>query len=1566
MAFDGSVEAIIGADLTGYEKAMSDVVSSTRKAFQNAAQEASKSANQMIREVGELMNRLANSNQNIGSKIGQGLTGGFKIALGELQRISSNIGAKLPDPIRRAFTRVSADIKSVLGTMKNDVATLGAGINSKIKKAFDFNISNAIKSPKSAFAEMANSVDSMASRISSKVHSIGSVFTNSANNMSGSYKTAFGAIGDSMARLEARIQSTAGSITSALGQKVLNPINSSWSSMFTGLTGKANSFADRVKNSFGGRILSSVSNLASTVSGRLGNAFQTAGQKAVGALTGIVSHTDRAASASTNLLKQVLGVAAAYKAFDLGKRFIKSTIATAADFEAKMSNIKAVTGASAETMAQFDKAATKAGADTAFSASEAADAIGELAKAGVSTEDILNGGLTASLNLATAGELDLKEAAEITSTALNAFRRDGMTATQAANQLAGAANASATDVHELKYGLSMVAPVASGLGLSFRDTTNALAVFAQNGLKGSDAGTSLKTMLMNLQPQTKKQTNLMKDLGIITEDGSNQFFTAEGKIKSFAEISQVLKDHLSGLTDAEKQMALKTMFGTDAVRAATIAMNEGADGANNMQAAIDKVTVAEVAAEKMNNLKGAVEILRGSFETFQKTLGTAVLPVLTTFVQWLDKLVDRINNSQGFQKFLDTLNSLNPALNQLLNGTKMTDEQANKFESTMIKLKPAIMGVVAAFAFGPAVRGLTSLTGVMGTVAMKTMALGSIASSVFSTAGGFISSFAGKVAGIPGVLGGAASRGLSVLSMMTSGIASVMGVALASIGPAAILGLVLAGLGLINQQFGKQIDQLITLVTTKGPMIIQNLVNGITSQLPSLIASGADLVAKLAQGFATMFPVIVNAGIQLIGSLVQGVGQNASSLISSAVTIIGTLVNSLLSALPQLLAIGMQLLLSITQGILQNLPQILSTAKQIVTNFITNMQAQFPQILQQGIQILMNVVQGIIQALPTIIDIATQVIVGFIQTILSNLPTILQGGIQLIVALVQGLINALPKIAQSGAQIIGQLIMGLAKALPQLAMAGVQLVVQLATSLITGIPKIVGAAWDIIKGFGGALLNFIPNALKGVADAVGNFFGGIWDWISGKSEAGGAKVEATIGATAEHISNKSSETTAKVSSDATTANTNVSTNYQQMQANVSTSTNTMTADVSNNMMNLANSTMTTTSTMQQGVSTNFGMMNADGTMNMQQLAMNTDTSFNQMNANATAQTGQMNTGVVSNISQLNANASYQMDQLLNNANASTAGVNTAANTNAQLANSGVVSNFQQMQAGATSATNSMASNAQADFAKVSQQAQQSSAQLSQAVTANYNRMKTAVTESMNATAQAVQAGLNKISQVSTSAGKQLESAYKSTFQSVTNSAKSGMQAFTSTMQSSMNQAVSLTRSTCAQISASFGLLPAMLQMVGFNAGVGLYNGLASMAGSLYALASSIASNIASVMRSALSIHSPSRVTKKIGGFTGEGMYLGMRDWVSDIKDMARQYAQAITDQDYQTNSVLTTSASVTSSGVRSSLEDLSDEVKNSQLSNQKFEVHNEIVGDKIYTTIKEKDAREKALDAYFT
>lgn len=108
--------------------------------------------------------------------------------------------------------------------------------------------------------------------------------------------------------------------------------------------------------------------------------------------------------------------------------------------------------------------------------------IEELIKAGVSLTDIINGGLEGALNLATAGELELGEAAEIASTALNAFKADHLSVADAANILSGAANASATDVRELKYGLAASSAVAAGAGMTFKDTATALAVFAQNGL----------------------------------------------------------------------------------------------------------------------------------------------------------------------------------------------------------------------------------------------------------------------------------------------------------------------------------------------------------------------------------------------------------------------------------------------------------------------------------------------------------------------------------------------------------------------------------------------------------------------------------------------------------------------------------------------------------------------------------------------------------------------------------------------------------------------------------------------------------------------------------------------------------------------------------------------------------------------------------------------------------------------------------------------------------------------------------------------------------------------------
>ena len=148
-------------------------------------------------------------------------------------------------------------------------------------------------------------------------------------------------------------------------------------------------------------------------------------------------------------------------------RGLKSAVEESMNFEQQMANVKAVSGSTGEEMKKLSELAVNMGETTKYSSVQAGQGIEELIKAGVSLTDIINGGLEGALNLATAGELELGEAAEIASTALNAFKADHLSVADAANILSGAANASATDVRELKYGLSASSAVAAGAGMTF-------------------------------------------------------------------------------------------------------------------------------------------------------------------------------------------------------------------------------------------------------------------------------------------------------------------------------------------------------------------------------------------------------------------------------------------------------------------------------------------------------------------------------------------------------------------------------------------------------------------------------------------------------------------------------------------------------------------------------------------------------------------------------------------------------------------------------------------------------------------------------------------------------------------------------------------------------------------------------------------------------------------------------------------------------------------------------------------------------------------------------------------
>ncbi len=304
------------------------------------------------------------------------------------------------------------------------------------------------------------------------------------------------------------------------------------------------------------------------------------------------------------------------------------------DFDAAMSEVQASTHETAANMDLLREAAINAGADTAFSAEEAAKGIDELAKAGVSTKDILNGGLTGALSLAAAGSLGVGEAAEIAASALTQFKLSGDQVPHLADLLAAGAGKAQGSVQDLGAALNQTGLVAASTGLSIEETAGGLAAFASAGLVGSDAGTSFKSMLQRLTPQSLEAKNKMAELGISAYDAQGQFI-------GLAKFSENLKTSMADLTPEARNAAMGVIFGSDAVRAANVLYENGAEGIQKWTDNVNDAGYAAVTASiKTDNLAGDLEKLGGSFDSLLIKSGGGVAESLRGLVQGAEDLVD--------------------------------------------------------------------------------------------------------------------------------------------------------------------------------------------------------------------------------------------------------------------------------------------------------------------------------------------------------------------------------------------------------------------------------------------------------------------------------------------------------------------------------------------------------------------------------------------------------------------------------------------------------------------------------------------------------------------------------------------------------------------------------------------------------------------------------------------------------------------------------------------------------------------------------------------------------------
>lgn len=347
----------------------------------------------------------------------------------------------------------------------------------------------------------------------------------------------------------------------------------------------------------------------------------------------------RQMSATLNTAGNVMGAAGLAIAAALGY-----AAKAAADFNAQMDYFQAVSGSSANDMEAIRQKALALDQTTIFSTKDIANMFVELAKAGENAKQITGGVADAVVNLAEAAQIPLTSAVTTVVSILNSY---GLSASQAADvsdRLAGAANASILEVSDLATSLKYVSGVAHQLGISFDETTTALDLLGQSGIKGSMGGTELRQILVSILGTTKPAAAELQKLGIITKNGANQFFDASGKAKSLSDIFQILQDHLRGLNQEQQLAALKTIFNNRALSAAAILTKEGAKGFAEMNSQIAGTTAADVAAKRMDNLSGDVKKLTSSLKTMAIQAGQPLQEFLRQVVQGLTQLVHWFEN----------------------------------------------------------------------------------------------------------------------------------------------------------------------------------------------------------------------------------------------------------------------------------------------------------------------------------------------------------------------------------------------------------------------------------------------------------------------------------------------------------------------------------------------------------------------------------------------------------------------------------------------------------------------------------------------------------------------------------------------------------------------------------------------------------------------------------------------------------------------------------------------------------------------------------------------------------
>lgn len=759
---------------------------------------------------------------------------------------------------------------------------------------------------------------------------------------------------------------------------------------------------------------------------------------------------------------------------ELGAASIKVGMA----FESEMSKVSAISGATGTDLQKLTDKAKEMGAKTKFSATESAQAMEYMAMAGWKTGDMLNG-IEGIMNLAAASGEDLATTSDIVTDALTAMGLSAKDSGHFADVLAAASSNSNTNVSMMGETFKYAAPLAGALGYNIEDLGQAIGLMANAGIKGSQSGTALRSILTRLAKPPKEAAEAMDKYGISMKN-------SDRSMKTLMEVMENMRDSLQGLPEDEQAAAAAAIGGQEAMSGLLAIVNASEGDFSKLADAIKNSdgAAADMAATMQDNLSGQLTILKSEAEGLGIEIYESLEKPLKNLASVGVNALSQLNTAWASGGFIGAVNQIGKMVPQLKSVTDTIADLSAKVSAMnsdqLMNLGKTIVVLVGAV---PAMEQLGTTAGV------ATEALGSLG----NIAGGTVSKLTKLPSGAKTL-----TDSLKGLGKDIKGVGNAFIIPFEGIGEkiGSVLSKVTYRVGYYGDGIKNQISKLASPITgaigkfaapfrSIGSAIGQSL-GKIGTQISGYAGiiwnSFTPILSRVATFAPTFFKLInIGAGAAIIvagmGLIYSQFGTQIDQLIQMVQTkgpaVITNFANGITAALPGLMTQGATMIMGLLNAITANLPSLITAGVSIVSTLVSSLASQLPQLIPCAVRMVLTLVSSLV----------------------GNLPKLIQSGLKLMKGLASGIANSIPLIAAKAPVIIGKLASTIITNLPKILTTGVQIASKLAVGLVRGIPALIGKIPSMVSqiknaftsvNWGSVGMNIIKGIASGVTGAVGS------------------------------------------------------------------------------------------------------------------------------------------------------------------------------------------------------------------------------------------------------------------------------------------------------------------------------------------------------------------------------------------------------------------------------------------------------------------------------------------------